>query len=729
MKKYFLIPFLIVSFFANGQKFKDIFPTLVSASDEEALSILKSYMINDLDHPNANLRLALIYEKRYRSSDPITEYEKVMANAAESQLRFTKSAALVNAKEVSKNKGYYNQFASGFDGKGRPIIEFETVNGKIRRGFDSAKFVTDNLPTVYDYFTQSVNYHDKAIKAFNAINGQFNSRDKLLLMHDNQLRAKLETLISDYDSSIYYLDKYLESGKSFDGNHFNQSYTVKDIDTYRLQGLLTSPSFLVDQIEIWNYKKWAQEAIKEVETEISQLRSDLNRVELELNSSLKKISPYVASPNFDPYKIDGKLLFNLVKYDNQSLPVSLLKYKQFKQNLLYQLGVVNDRDTTGADIVYLVQLGELIYRSKDADSLLQIVEGRVNEENINKYQSYFRTHYQELKGTKNFISEEKKLVKESSDKGVSLMLETIISNEKQANDNEFVTYRRLKIPSSPVNLSIDSLDTSPITTHKTISGDGSQYLAGLKKQNKAPGHVLVYLAKVAENGRVLWYKEYSFTEDNSAAIINEIGSITATPEGCALMIRSKTSSGLLNRLFYVSETGEDIFNKELDLPLYPRAIKYVEQTNAFLMTYKGVQQEMAINAKETTQLMSINILSDVLWSQDFDYAGDIVEVVTLEDGFMILGNYSEIKDTEGKTFKTRINNNQTNAFAARFSRNGKLMKVAAIETPKNYTIERIIKVNDRIINLLGHDGTKIEKGNNDVHIIVNQATDIIHSNL
>lgn len=730
MKRHLL--FLIISLFSfalEAQKFKDIFPALANADDEEALSILKSYMINDLDHPNTNLRLALIYERRYKSSDPITEYERVMANAQECQLRFTKAAALVSEKDVSKNKGYYAQFSTGFDGKGRPIVEYNTVNQKIRRGYDSAKLVTDKLPEIYNFFTQSVNYHDKAIKAFNEINGQFNSRDKLLLMHDDNLKTKLEGLIADYDSSLVYLDKYLSAGKSFDSNHFNQNYSVKEIDTYRLQGLLTSPSFLIKDIEIWNYKKWAEQAIKEVETEVTQLRSELNKVELELNTSLKKISPYVAQDDFKPYKIDGKLLFNLVKYDNQSLPVSLLRYKQFKQQLLHQLGKVNDRDTTGADKLYLVELGELIYKAKDADSLLQTVKGRVNEENINKYTSYFQTHYQGLTGTNSFIQEEKKLVTESSSKGVSLMLETLRKEEVDQATESTITYRRLKIPLLTKEVNMDSLISSPITTHSSLSGDGSTYLAGLKKMNRAPGHTVVYLAKVSENGKVAWYKEYTFTEDNSNAIINEIGAITATPEGCALMVRSKSASGLLNRLYYVSESGEEIFNKELDLPLYPREINYVEQTNAFLMTYKGVQKEMSYSDIETTQIMSINILADVLWSQEFTFAGNIIDVLSLEEGFMMIGNYSEIKDNEGKVYKTRVNNDQTNGFAARFAKGGRLMKVNAIESPASYWLEEVIKVNDKVINILGHSGTMKNLGDKEVHLIINQGTEVIHSSL
>ncbi|QSE98896.1 hypothetical protein [Fulvivirga lutea] len=717
---------LLVAFPLLGQRYKDVHPLLAKASDEEALSILKSYIIEDLDHPNANFRLALIYEKRYLESDPITEYERAMANANEAKLRFTKAAAVVDDREVSKNEGYYVEFATGFDSKGRPIVSYNTINQKIRNAYDSAKLFTEKMPQIYEYFTRSVDYHDRAIKLFNEINGQFNSRDKLLLLHNTNLQFKLEDLISDYDSSIVNLDKYLAAGKGYDPDHFNQSYKIKEIDTYRLQGLLTSPNFLTKNIEIWNYKKWAQEVIKEVETEVQTLRTQLNAAELELSNKLKPMSPLVSIPDYTPYQLDNKLIFELVKYDAQSLPLALLKYKQHKQDLIYQLGQVNDRDTTGSDQVYLVNLGELIYKSKDADSLIQIVESRVNEENYEKYESFFHTHYKGLPGINQFVTDEKKLVTDSKNTGVNEMLSTLNSLSENNVKNASISYKRSNISLTPQKLiSLDSLNSEPLTIAIAENADGSKYLSGVQKQKD--NSVLAFLLKTDANNRIKWYKEYDMSEVGGG--INEVGGMAITPEGCAIMIRTKGVSGMSNTLYYVNENGEEIFKKPLDLPLYPREIKYIEATNAFVMVYKGATIKQSINTKEAAQLISVNILGDVLWSQTFEYAGTIVDLLTLDKGFMLVGNYSEITDEEGKNYRTRIASGQTIAFAARFGNNGKMISVQPVESTGNYFINDVIKVNDKIINLLGKSGTIETPESKNVHIIVNYGPDILHSDI
>ena len=75
MKKYSLILLLSISFCASAQrlKYKELFPLLQGMSSEHAKYSLKEYLVEDLDHPNANFRLALLYEKNYRDTDPLTD--------------------------------------------------------------------------------------------------------------------------------------------------------------------------------------------------------------------------------------------------------------------------------------------------------------------------------------------------------------------------------------------------------------------------------------------------------------------------------------------------------------------------------------------------------------------------------------------------------------------------------------------------------------------------------
>ena len=47
----------------------------------------KEYLVEDLEHPNANFRLALVYEQNYKTADPLTQYAFAF-NARASQASF-----------------------------------------------------------------------------------------------------------------------------------------------------------------------------------------------------------------------------------------------------------------------------------------------------------------------------------------------------------------------------------------------------------------------------------------------------------------------------------------------------------------------------------------------------------------------------------------------------------------------------------------------------------------
>jgi len=99
--------FLCLSLLAQGQRYKDIFPQIISSGDDKAMELLTNYLFNNLDHPNTNLRLGLLYAKKYQTTDPLRDYDKAMALAEQARTRLIKASILINEKEFNKNKEYY----------------------------------------------------------------------------------------------------------------------------------------------------------------------------------------------------------------------------------------------------------------------------------------------------------------------------------------------------------------------------------------------------------------------------------------------------------------------------------------------------------------------------------------------------------------------------------------------------------------------------------------------
>ena len=78
--------FASMSLFA--QKYKDIFPQIITADRENSFEILNEFLQTNLDHPNANFRIALIYSERLKETDALKEYDKAMALAEQAKTKF-----------------------------------------------------------------------------------------------------------------------------------------------------------------------------------------------------------------------------------------------------------------------------------------------------------------------------------------------------------------------------------------------------------------------------------------------------------------------------------------------------------------------------------------------------------------------------------------------------------------------------------------------------------------
>ena len=63
-----LIFILLIGFslYGNAQtaKYKDVVPMIEGTSDEYAIEVLHAYLVNNMDHPAANLRIASYYLKK-----------------------------------------------------------------------------------------------------------------------------------------------------------------------------------------------------------------------------------------------------------------------------------------------------------------------------------------------------------------------------------------------------------------------------------------------------------------------------------------------------------------------------------------------------------------------------------------------------------------------------------------------------------------------------------------
>lgn len=744
-KLLFVFILVLIPSIAQSQKYKDVYPQIAVVSDNDAMLLLKTYLKVDPEHPNSNLLLALLYDKNYKGADALTEYEKAMANAERAKLRLVKAQVLVTEKDVKKNTTYYSKFSNGLDGKGQPIVNYQDVDQAISNKYDSVTTFLEKVPTIYKLFVSAVNAYDVSIKTFYKINSRYNSLDDLYLLKDDELGQDLTLLKQMFDSTLFYLDAYKSKIAEYPIKGYNQDYSIREISTYRLSGLIAQSDFLTNNIELWNYGRWVDDVHSVLSSEVSNLRSEIISYDQLISTGLKNaVNPDMFS-TFEPVDRNKELLFNLKKFDNNSLLAAIFQYKQSLQFVLHRSHNIKYYDTATNVLPQnkYTYFGEMINSYYQLDSTLKVVKSRLTEASVAKHKVFMDEYYRGYKGVDSYLNLESKNISYEFGKYVLTLRNAIINDivSDTASIDNTLSYSRKKIPLTVTRLfSYDSVQNGELlTTHVLINADNSKYAAGIYKTTKGINNFIAYVARVSPDNKVNWYKEYNIEIDSVGADSdNFIAAMQLTPAGCAILIRSihLVNTTGMNTFVYLDENGEELLVNRLPENDYPRTLNFNETTNSFIMTFRGNDKIQNYKNEATTTILNVNVLGDLLWSYKDDYNGTLDDVVNTNSGYILVGNYTVKKDDSGNVFRTKINDNQTKIYLDFISSRGKRENTQLINSDQSIYFANITKVNDSNISIIGYEGIldtskEVEVSNNSnlVYVFTNSKLQLIYSSL
>lgn len=672
---------------AQTTKYKDIVPMIERTSDTYTMEVLKVFLANNLDHSAVNLRLASLYLKQAKETDPLIDYERIQALAEQANQKLFKASLLITTKEVKKHDDYYmwiaqqNQLTS---------VNFELVQQHIQSEKIAIDGILKSLPLVYNDFTSAVDYYDKAVKNFADISSSYPSLKNLYLLYDDKLEAKFTQLKSDYDSSLILFANYKAKIDTFSLKGYNQTLSIKPINVFRYDGLVTQINFLHDEVEVWNYTAWADTVQSVINGDIAELRTSLKTNEERQTKALAKLAASSNVRNAKVVSVDKSLVFNLLRYDYNNPIVPLIQYKESKQKLLIEESNSTYFDT--ANIVIerkLIYYNKMLYQIKESDSIISQFKSRFNAVQMAKYKQFLDTQYNGIDGSSQYMAKEKNALRKELKIYGALLKEGVESIKPIDSIGLVLRYKRLQIP-----LRVEQVDTAFLatgvlfTTHIIKALDGGYYIAGKYKPNKKIRNTRVYLLKVGDNKRLKWFKYFDIKIDSlEADSNNSLESFALTNEGIALLIRSNhiNNASYANTLIQVLLDGNIKAVTRLDSELYPRKLLYNDEQNSFVICYNGDEEELVSTAKNKLEIKTLNSLGEISWSYSDTSIGGFIGLVRTEKGYMLIRNSTSI--TSSKALLTTIDY--------------KGLKVNEAFLDVGSEIDRVYKLTDASIHLLG----------------------------
>jgi|GEM_PF-1308383 len=742
MKKLVFIT-LLASAYLQGfsqklEKYEDVLPRILTLPPSGALAQLKIYLAEEADNPSIYLQMAVIYEKRYRESDPIKDYAYKLGNAEEALKAYQMTERFITEKEVRKNEELYFNFGK-LDEKGRVEVEFDSVNNHMQRVKVELEEYSKHMPSIYSKFTQSFSHYDQAHKLYTDILGKYPTFKDLYLLFTPEVDKQFEQIKEEYLSCLKYWDEYLEARDSLDIG-YHQQMTVEPIQVYRLDGLESKINFLSDDINVWDYADWVDQTRETIHSEVDKLRRDLAAENLRMDKRIEQAEPDFIREEFEPLKVSKEILFNLRKYDLNSVIEPIFLFKEKKHDLIYQELLSANLDTAGTlDVDRKLYLyGQMINHIKEADSVLANVTRRNTQASLDKYGDFIRTQYKGQSGINQMVTKEQQTNAKDASNYVAHIQNTLYDLLREDSVIETIKYKRMALPlRESLSMDNDALTAQPITTRRIENYDGSQFIGGIFK-NEKEGFTQSYICGVTKDKKIGWYNDYLLQADSSRGFDSHtrIGAMQSIPGGLAVILNGVDTSGVrINHLLLLDEKGQVTHSRRLLMNMFPRTISYAERTNTLFVTYKGEDYLDDILQQSELIMANYSIYGDLLWQKRISYKGNVADVVSIDNGYMVVGNYNEIKGMDGRIQRAGSNNTDTKVFALKINLSGEIEGLKTLDYSKPYFANKTYRVSDDCINFFGSLGSYQQQVLVDedpatsVHIIVNKDMEVLANSL
>jgi hypothetical protein len=417
MTKTALVKFLILFLFASsayGQKvkYKDIWGLLSTKQYEAAEPFLKNYLKENSDNPNALLYMGIIFQEKSGKDDVLKQTRRAISDMDSAILYYDKAYKTITEKEVKRNDEYYQAYNRRDLRTGEFGVKLSDIQFDLEKKMEGLRERIDRVKMVKYYFNLADSLYKKTNALYRTLQASAPEEKAFYLRANENTVASLVALGGRYDSCRKAFNNYKSSAVTIGRTGYNQTLSEREIVDMKKDGASLA-NFYQDDLQVWDYRKFADKAKLSIEKEIIPMREHLVSYDIEINKLREKLSKDSISVRSDLTSLIDKLLMEqLKKYDPEPLPMEVFSLKisdlEYRSALLENKAV---RDSSDLQFRLALLTKELKYVNR-----LDSMAARLFTEDIDKkaedYELFIKNTYNSTVVLKSFV----KALKEYSER-------------------------------------------------------------------------------------------------------------------------------------------------------------------------------------------------------------------------------------------------------------------------------------------------------------------------
>jgi len=312
---------------AQKVKYKDLIELLNAKQYEMAEPFLKRYLKETTDNASAYLYMGIIYQEKSLKNDILKQTEGLIISLDSAIYFYDKALPMITEKEIKRNDENYQMYTRRDLRTGEFGIKQSDVQLDIETRVKALKEKRDRVKPLKNNFLQAQKLYNRANEFFKGIQSKYANEKEFFLRSDDQLLVELNNLIAVYDSSQVAFKSYKSILQTMGKTDYNQDLTLLEINDFKKDGI-TGADFLVNDLRLWDYTRWAQKSFEVIQKEIVPLRDNLISYDVEINKLHEKLKKDSVSVKSDLTKLVDKILFNqLTKFDPNPMPTAVFNMK------------------------------------------------------------------------------------------------------------------------------------------------------------------------------------------------------------------------------------------------------------------------------------------------------------------------------------------------------------------------------------------------------------------
>lgn len=384
---WFLLLLLPVFVQAQKIKYKEVFNLLNTKQYELAEPFLRKYIQENSSksEPSSYLFMGIIYQEKGNKDDVLKDTETAQIHIDSALYFFDQAIKTINEKEFrGSSKDYYSMYSKRDLRSGEFGVKLSDVHFDIEKRIASLRERKDKVKMVKHYFTEMQEQYQQSYALFGKLQGSYPGERELYLRADDATLKQLDTLAQKYEASYKAFEHYKISAGNLGKIGYKHEWNLKEIADFKSDGQSLT-DFYQDDLQVWNYKKFADKTIGILNDEIKPIQENLLKYDIEINKLHEKIKVDSVSVKSDLTKLVESLLGEkLRKFDPDPLPMSVMAVKV--ADLEYRSTLLEHKKSDSASNVFvrLQQTQKELNDLRKLDSLLTRLNAvNIDEEAVN----------------------------------------------------------------------------------------------------------------------------------------------------------------------------------------------------------------------------------------------------------------------------------------------------------------------------------------------------------